>query len=382
MSMSKQCLLVLLLMNFGNALTGQNINASLDQALAQHYKVSDLPGFALAVIQEEKVVYSGSYGFADIESQVPFTTTTILNVGSVSKTIVGVAMAQCIARDHFEPESKISGFLPFEISFPKAQTAITIRHLGTHTSGLKDTKYYGHTYLSVDTDDEEVHQGFRSFLERHEEMPLSAFLANLYSKGGKWYSRKNFSKSEPGMDFGYANVNAAIGALVIESASDLSFREFTTMHIFQPLQMTHTSWDLPAEMATRYFPSGDKVPPYRLITYPDGGLYSTVDDLSRFVVEILKARKGETTGIHPIDVKVLLPGDEDDHRIFWGMGEKSRDIGHAGSDPGVQVDLRFNADHNTGIIVMTNVNAEDDSTLNEQFSAIILIVKKHYYRNN
>lgn len=378
----KQCFLVFLILIFGKKLSSQDLNVSLDQDLSEHYNVSGLPGFALAVIQEGKVVFRGSYGFADIENQIPFTTATILNIGSVSKTVVGVAMAQCLARDYFVLDSEISKFLPFDISYPKTQADIAIHHLGTHTSGLKDTKYYGHTYVPLKSDDEDVHQGFRSFLERHDEIPLSVFLANLYSKGGKWYSRKNFSKRGPGMDFEYANVNAAIGALVVESVSDLSFHEFTTKHIFQPLHMNSTSWDHPTEMATRYFPSGEKVPAYRLITYPDGGLYSSVEDLSRFVLDILKARKGEDTEMDPMDVKALLPGDEDDNRIFWGMGEKSRDIGHAGSDPGVQVDLRFNADHSTGIIVMTNVNAEDDSSLSEQFSNIIQLVKKYYYSDN
>lgn len=378
----KQCLLALFILIFGKELASQEFNIFLDQDLEEHYKASELPGFALAVIREGKVVYEGSYGFADKEKQIPFTTSTILNIGSVSKTVVGVAMSQCLAKGHFTLDSDISNYLPFEISHPKTQSPITIRHLGNHTSSLNDTRYYGHSYLPINSDEKEVHEGFRNFLEKHADMSLAAFLSNLFSRDGKWYSRKNFSKKAAGIEFQYANVNAAIGALVIESVTNLSFRQFTEKHIFQPLQMSSTSWDYSEKIATRYFPSGEKVPTYRLITYPDGGLYSSVEDLSRFLIAIMMARTGHETPLDPIDIERLLPGDDDDNRIFWGMGERSHDIGHAGSDPGVQVDLRFNADHDTGIIVMTNVNAEDDSDLSEQFSSIIQMVKEYYYGNN
>ncbi len=382
MYLVKRCLIILCIWIAGKKMAGQNIYASVDQDLREHYEASNLPGFAVALIQDGEVVYRASYGFADIEKQILFTDTTTLNVGSASKTVVGVAMAQCLARGYFTLDAEINEFLPFEISYPKSPESIRIHHLGTHTSGLLDSKYYGNTYVPAKFTGSDYHPGFKSFLEKHKEISLSSFLKNLFNLEGKWYNRKNFSKGGPGAAFQYANVNAAFGALIVEAASGLSFRDYTVESIFQPLQMTRTSWVQPKEMATRYFPSGYKVAPYRLITYPDGGLYSSLEDLSRFVIEILKGRSGEPTVLDPIDIKALLPGDDDENRIFWGMGTESRDIGHTGSDPGVQVDLRFNADHETGIIVMTNVNAEDDSKLEKQFRGIIEILKKHFYLTN
>ena len=73
----------------------------------------------------------------------------------------------------------------------------------------------------------------------------------------------------------------------------------------------------------------------------------------------------------------MLPGDDDKDRAFWGMGEISRNIGHGGSDPGVQTDLQFNADYKVGRIILTNVNAEDNEILWEQYRGIHQILAKY-----
>jgi len=61
--------------------------------------------------------------------------------------------------------------------------------------------------------------------------------------------------------------------------------------------------------------------------------------------------------------RLMLPGDDDINRAFWGMGEQSQNIGHGGSNPEVQTDLQFNADRKIGRIILANVRAEDNDIL-------------------
>ena len=112
------------------------------------------------------------------------------------------------------------------------------------------------------------------------------------------------------------------------------------------------------------------MPSYKLITYPDGGLLSNSMDLSKFLNEMIRAYDGNSDYLKLEIANLLLPGDSDGNRAFWGMGKTSRNIGHTGSDPGVQTDISFNADTKIGRVIMSNVNAEDNEALWKQYREI------------
>lgn len=76
---------------------------------------------------------------------------------------------------------------------------------------------------------------------------------------------------------------------------------------------------------------------------------------------------------------MLFPGDEDDYRAFWGMNEKVRNIGHTGSDPGVETEIRFNADTQIGYVIFTNVNAADNDDIWAQYKAIQALIIEHMH---
>ena len=176
-------------------------------------------------------------------------------------------------------------------------------------------------------------------------------------------------------------MNAALAALVVESVSGRSFIDYTETTILQPLNMEYSGWRLSdvnvSQHAVLYFPEGTRVPRYRLITYPDGGFISNVTDLSAYVVEMIKGYVGEGSLLSDESFRLLLPGDDDENRAFWGMGSKSRNIGHQGSDPGVHADIQFNADSKTGFVVITNTNVEDDDDLWQEYRELFAILKKY-----
>ena len=133
---------------------------------------------------------------------------------------------------------------------------------------------------------------------------------------------KAFFKSEAGEEKVYTNLNAAIAAYIVELATGVPFKDYTRQEIFAPLKMPSTTWDqkeIPSnQMATRYFPRGGIVANYDLITYPDGGLFSNVDDMSYFLMEIMKGYFDTSTMLSDPSINCLLPGDGDQERAFWG----------------------------------------------------------------
>ena len=378
-------LLALLLLGWlSHDLAAQNYADSLTFHLTQHAKQSGLPGFSVAVVDETGVLYQHGFGYANKTAQTPFESTTTQNLGSVSKTVVGLALVKAIEEGKLTLDTPINEVLPFPISNPyHKEVPILVRHLATHTSGILDTRYYSHSYVedtSVENEGE-LEEGFHEHIRSHEVRELKDYLYRILHVDGEWYKKKNFLKGKPGEVREYSNLGAALTAYVIELATETPFEEFTQTHIFSPLGMVYTAWRIneknKAMLATPYFPAGKVVPRYKLITYPDGGLISNAKDLSLYLAEMIKAYAGNSSYLPETYAQMMLPGDTDENRAFWGMGVKSRNIGHGGSDPGVQTDLQFNADRKVGRIILSNVNAEDREELWQQYRGIHDIVARY-----
>lgn len=378
---------IILLSLFCNFVQSQNYSDSLTIELTKHFESSNLPGFSVAIVNESGILYQQGFGYSNKVNKTIFKPMTIENLGSVSKTVVGLALVKAIEDGKLTMDTPINKLLPFEIKNPRFKNSpILIRHLANHTSTILDSKHYRKSYIKDDylINEGDVNIDFKNFLKLHKEISLHDFLFNILNKKGKWYKKKNFLNVKPGKQKEYSNLNAALAAYIIELATGVPFEEYTKVKIFQPLNMVNTTWNTKGinknNLATLYFPKGKVVPRYKLITYPDGGLYSNSIDLSKFLNEIILAYNAKSQYLPEEYARILLPGDEDNNRIFWGMGIKSRNIGHGGGDPGIQTDLQFNADYRIGRIILANVNAEDDEFLWKQYRKIHDIVAKYENR--
>jgi len=379
----KSLLIFLLTLSLCHILPAQDYATKLTDALTQHFEASNLPGFAVAIVNEKGILYQNGFGYANKQTKKPFESTTMEKLGSTSKTVVGLALVKAIQDGKLTMDTKINDILPFQIHHPRFKdTPILVRHLATHTSGILDTKHYGKTYIRDNKGEKEaaIHQDFLGFISSHENISLKDFLFRILSTKGIWYKKKNFLKAKPGVQKEYANLNAALAAYVIEIATGIPFDTYTQTSIFLPLGMKNTTWYIDNQhqdlLATAYFPMGKVVPRYHLITYPDGGLHANAIDLSLLLREMIKAYNGNSEYLPAKYAQLLLPGDADENRAFWGMNQKSRNIGHSGADPGAQTDMHFNADNKIGRIILTNVNAEDNDELQAQYRTIHQILAK------
>ena len=221
----------LCLILFCSVAHSQALRERLTAELSELHKASNLPGFSVAIVNKDEILYSKGFGFSTISEAEAFTTSTVHNLGSVSKTVVGLSLIKAVEGGYLSLDDPINKHLSFEIQNPYyIDQPILIRHLANHTSTILDTKHYRNTYL-VRTDYEPekgVHEGYLEFLKSHEELSLEDFLKGILSEDGKWYKKKNFLKAAPGAENDYANLNAALAALVIEGATGQSFKEFTS----------------------------------------------------------------------------------------------------------------------------------------------------------
>lgn len=369
---------------FSQPLFTQSAADSLTAALNALAEKGDLPGFAIGIVTERGTVYQQGFGLANKDTQRPFEPGSALHTGSVTKTFVGVAIIQQVEAGNLQLDDPITQHLPFEIINPHfPDEPITVRQLVTHTSGLLDPKTYGESYLLASPDqiaNDGEHWGYYDFLKKHESMSLHQFLQFTYVKGGKWYKKKNFLKVPAGTQQEYTNLNAALAGLIVEEVSGLPFDQYVIDNIFTPLEMDHSGWIGETDQVSGYFPAGYRVPAFRLVTYPDGGIVSTTEDLCKYLNHMMRGYNGEAGILSQAGFKMLLPGDSDESRAFWGMNETLRWIGHTGSDPGTHLELRFHADQGIGRVILTNVNAEDSEELWNQILEINELLGKYEER--
>ena len=218
----------------------------LDQQLSEIAARKHLPGFAVAVVNKNEVLFQKGYGLSDIERKVPYEPQSLQNVASVSKTLIGVSLMQLVEQGKIKLDDNINTYLPFRVINPYfPEDRITIRHLATHTSTLKDTNdFWLKDYVVADpTRLSRPGTGEAPVLRAgNTRMPMDKFIKNLVAKEGAWYSKGNFLKQKPGTTYEYSNLGADLAAYIVERVTGETFAEYSEKHILKPIGMTHSGW--------------------------------------------------------------------------------------------------------------------------------------------
>ncbi len=352
---------------------------SLDSALSRIYNKGNLQGFGAALVTPNEVIFHKGYGYADVATKKPYTLQTIQNIGSVSKTLIGVSLMKAIEMEKITLDTPINDILPFKVVHPKyPSTPILVRHLATHTSGVLDTQAYLKSYVlehpeAINESDytKKEYKGIIG-MTKNKDYDLEEFLKNHLIAQGQWYKKSNFSKYEPGERYEYSNVGSALLAYVLEVATGVSFTEFTQQYILDPLGMMDSGWNYDAidvnKHASTYFSSGHKVPEYSLITYPDGGFRTNLDDFTTYFQAMMRGYYGEETILRKQSFAEMMRPQltkeqfntkelKDNYGFFW-ESKPSGTIGHGGSDPGVVTLMYFNGRKKLGAVLFCNTDMD------------------------
>ena len=249
----------------------------VDDVLAGAVRRQEVLGVVAMAVDRDGVFYRGARGTADDILDMPMRTDAIFRIASMTKPVTSVAAMQLVERGLIELDVAAVDYLPElgralvvdgldsengAYTLRPPQTAITLRHLLTHTAG------FGYSFTSATTRDFEPSTVDQGVIE-----PL------LF---------------EPGTDWLYGTNTDWVGR-VVEEISGQSLEDYFREHIFEPLQMMDTSFNVPDEAALRTVTvsrrqlSGDLVQqvrddPVSVTEFNGGGgLWSTASDYSRFM---------------------------------------------------------------------------------------------------
>jgi CubicO group peptidase (beta-lactamase class C family) len=354
--------------------TAEELTAALDNI----YASAEAPGFAVSVVKNDAIIYQEAFGKADIAAGKDFTNQTLLPIGSISKTFIAAAVVKAIEEGYFTLETNINDLLPFEVNNPKQpNTAIKVKHLVTHTSGLLDAPDYYLAAYHILPGEDLTGLGAQILTEigaeQRQTIALGDFLAAYYLPDGEGYSPDNFANTAPGNTWNYSNIASSLAAYLVEVATGKDFKVYVQENVFQPLGMDDTAYDLAdldaQHVAQLYWDEQTPFPKYTNDSYPDGGIHTSNEDLGKYLTDMMKGAQGQSTTLfsqasYEMLLSALLPSGVlptyvgENQGVFWFLGNGF--ILHDGSDPGTACDLRFNEEGTVGSIIMTNMDASTD----------------------
>lgn len=336
---------------------------AIDQVIQQRMDEAGLVGVGAAIIVDRKLVWSKGYGFADKARAVRFTPDTVMNIGSISKTVTGVALMQAVQAGKLSLDADINTYLPFKVVNPfHPDIPITLRHLATHTSGIADRPAVYRDAYHWGGDAPEA---------------LGDFLRGYFVAGGRDYAQDNFLAAKPGTHREYSNIAAGLAGYIVERATGERLDAYTRKRIFAPLKMEHSGWflsDPRAAAHSKLYIVQDGVvvpiPLYGVTTYPDGGVRTSVADLSRLFIALLGDGQYEGARIlSPASVAEMRrfqytpankPGNVDlaekNSGIFWSTKFNVSRVGHGGVDPGVRTEMLADLSGRVGVVLFANTS--------------------------
>ena len=370
----------------------------LESELSKISEIGLIKGYGVTIVSKDSTFFAKGYGYSNAATKIPYTTHSLQNIGSVSKTLIGIALLKAQEMGKLQLDDAINDHLDFKVTNPyHPKKPILIRHLATHTGTILDTDLYDEkAYYVLHAEDLKlpVVKNIGETLHTLEtKVSMETYLKNFLSEKGVWYKKKNFLKKKPGTTYEYSNVGATLAAYVLEKATGIPYDEFTRRHVLEPLGMKASGWTFDtidqSKHSKLYTDTGEEIPHYALVTYPDGGLLTDLHDFGTYLSELMKGYHGEGTlldkGSYQEIFKEQLPAkkvpkkpnsydDEFNSGIFMGFSPKGT-IGHTGGDPGISTFMFFNPKTGLGHIVMLNTSLSEAS-INQQLIPIFKALQK------
>jgi CubicO group peptidase (beta-lactamase class C family) len=238
----------------------------IDRYVQKEMRAGNIPGLAVGIVIGDRVVYLKGFGTAG-PGKGAVTPQTAFVLGSVSKSLTGLAVMQLVERGLINLDDPVKKILPwFSMGGPQASDDMKIVHLLNHTSGIPAAA------------------GHDSGIERGASIEERVRLKNSI--------RLNRA---PGNNFEYSSLNYDILGVLIEKVTGVSYQEYIQFNIFQPLEMTHSYTSLAeaseAGLATGYRPWFGFLEPaavhYPESALPSGYLASSAEDMTHVLLAFL-----------------------------------------------------------------------------------------------
>jgi len=322
-----------------------------------------IPGAEAVIIKDGHWIYDKGWGLADISNNKTVNRQTLFMIASISKTMIATSLMQLWEKGAFKLDDDINAYLPFKVQNPYHPTdTITFRMLVSHTSSIQDN----YTVMNA------------TYVFGDSPIPLDSLLRNYFVPGGVYYTAsKNFYTYHAGKGYNYSNMAATLAAYLVQRISGDDYAHYCDTAIFAKLCMDNASLKLAgikdttliarpySWSGTQYLDNGL----YGYADYPDGQLRTHITALARFMTTYMQY--GIYEGRRMLDSSTValmthnistgprsFPGTAGQGVFFYTyLINKDTLWGHNGGDAGVSTAMYFSYKTQTGVIVLTNGDA-------------------------
>ena len=339
----------------GHAQPVSDAGARVDRIFARYTK--ETPGCAVGVAQNGRETFARAYGMADLEHDIAASPTTIYEAGSVSKQFTAAAIVMLAQQGKLSLDDDVRKHIP---EVPNYGTPITIRHLLTHTSGLRD---WGNVASIA---------GWPRGLRAHTHAHVLDIV-----------SRQTALNYPPGAAYSYTNTGYNLLVMIVDRVSGMPFAEFTQKNIFEPLGMQHTSWRddftrVVKGRAMAYEPrrgggfSTDM--PFENV-HGNGGLLTTVGDLLAWTQNLETGRVGGPKFLEEMHRQAILTSGR---QITYASGlmvlryNDVPEVSHTGSTAGYRAFLARYPAQKLSIALLCNVGSASPGAIGHEVADVFL----------
>ncbi len=307
---------------------------------------ADEPGVAVSVIRGGDVIVRRYAGLAGLEPRIPIGPATRFHIVSVSKTFVAAAVLVLASRGALRLDDDVRRYIPElpgpgpDGPAPARAVPVTIRHLLSMTSGLRDV-------LEI----ERLRGVWTSAPSRTRELLDLAY-------------RQTAASASPGAQYMYANVNVLLLDELIARASGMPADAFRRSALYEPLGLAatmarpHDGLRMP-DLAEPYVPDGRGgwSRSHDLLGIAADPLTTTLDDLTRW---LLALRTGTVNGVAVTAAMADRTRLQDGTPIHYGLGLAVRRyrgltvLCHTGSQPGYKAHVAYVPARDLGVVILSN----------------------------
>ena len=335
------------------------LHAKVDAYIRQQMKERNVPGLSVAVMKDDKLVFSKAYGYSNLEHKVPVKENTVFCIMSVTKSFTGIAIMMLAEERKLSLDDSIGKYFS---DLPQAWKPATIRQLLTHTSGISSPSDFKEIPCVVGKDVRDYKRG--DFVKEVACLPL------MFS---------------PGDSSSYGDTGPYLLGMLIEKISGSLYEDFVKQRIFDPMQMHHSRLvsykDLIQNRADGYaFRDGKHylAPRFELDEFANAGIMSTALDMIQLhhAFRSEKLLKKDTWQLMWTNAR-LNNGKQTNFGLGFGLSpfQGKRRIGHyGGGGLGFASGLTHFPDENLTVVLLTNVD-------NENIGLFVNTIASFYFTN-
>ncbi|MBN2200669.1 beta-lactamase family protein [bacterium] len=322
------------------------------------------PSLSITIVLDQKIIYSQAFGFADVDRRIPATTKTIYRVASMTKLFTATMLMQLAERGKVNLNDPLIRYLPdYQPKYPANTGPTTLRQLATHTAGLHvDAGQAFWHYLS----------NFQYVVSRAREKIVWGItkddLLSSLDKIEIEYTPNHYPH--------YSNLGYQLLGIALESAAHEPFETVIKTNILDPLNMKDSNFNLDVDQQARFAVGYTYLEPdFQRFRAPEwdlsilkysGGLYSTPEDIARFISfqfqdqmeNHLNVLSGDGSRLMRTPQTLRDPESGDTYGIGWALYEYEGHpiIAHAGGHWGFSVKAEVLPEYKLGVVIMTNCN--------------------------